>query len=146
MHTCMYISMHVCVYIYICIKVKGVNQFCFPSFTLQISKTAVFCQRAPNVTRIGRHQNRGLLLRFCFAFGQEETSGTIPKKVTDFLEIIGAIFGSFWASPGPGVAGIGFPDLSLLKRADFQPNPRSGDPFRGDFPFRKAAPIPKTVL
>ena len=44
-------------------------------------------------------------------------------------------FGSFRTSPGPGVAGNGFPDLSLLKWADSQPNPCPGGPFRGHFPF-----------
>ena len=47
---------------------------------------------------------------------------------------------------GPGVAGNGFPDLSLLEIADSQTDPCSGDPFRGDFLFWKGAPIPKTVL
>ena len=58
------------------------------------------------------------------------------------------LFGPFWpllGLPGPGVAGSEFLDLSLLRWADSQPNPCSGDPFRGDPLFRKAAPIPKTV-
>ena len=50
------------------------------------------------------------------------------------------IFGLFWASPGPGVAGNGFSAKNDSQFGGRDRNPGPGDPFRGHFSFLKVTP------
>ena len=50
------------------------------------------------------------------------------------------MFGVFWASPAPGVAGNGFSAKNDSEFRGRHPNPCPGDPFRGHFSFLKVTP------
>ena len=81
---------------------------------------------------------------------QEEIRCTIQKNMFSVCPprvfllfsmcVCSPCFGPGWASPGPGVAGNGFPVRCFFKWADSQPRSCLQGPFRGDFMFR----IPKT--
>ena len=53
------------------------------------------------------------------------------------MNIVGATFAIFWASPGPGVAGSGFSAKHDGQFRGRDSNPSPGDPFHGHFPFLK---------
>ena len=61
---------------------------------------------------------QGACIPLASGLHQEETSGAAQKKMGMLLVFL-AVFVPFWSSPGPGVAGNGFPDLSLLKMGRF---------------------------
>ena len=65
----------------------------------------------------------------------------VPYQKTCFLGgLYLAVFGPFWASPGPGVAGNGFSAKNDSQFRGRDSNPCPGGPFRGNFSFLKVTP------
>ena len=63
------------------------------------------------------------------------------RKPQEFPKLVGAIFGSIWASPGPGVAVDGRASSRSTVFPNSRRNPGSGEVFRGHFSFLKNTDI-----
>ena len=61
-------------------------------------------------------------------------------KKQNCWKTFGASFGTFWASPGPGVAGHGFSAENDSQFRGRHSNPCPGNPFRGHLSFLNVTP------
>ena len=74
------------------------------------------------------------------ARGGPKSPNRRPEDFLIFWKMCGAMFDTFWASPGPGVAGNGFSAKSDSQFRGRHSNPCPGDPCRGHFSFLKVPP------